>query len=38
MVCDACGNKLLIRGGYIGLGMCAPCVTGEADSIGEELD
>lgn len=32
MVCDA---PLLQVGGFAGSGMCGPCCTGEADTVGE---
>ena len=33
--CEVCGMPLLQRGGFAGLGMCGPCVTGDADTIDE---
>ena len=34
-VCEVCEAPLMSRGGYGGTGMCGPCTTGEADTIGE---
>ena len=36
--CSVCGNPLFAKGGYAGLGMCGPCVTGEADTLGDEVE
>jgi hypothetical protein len=34
--CIVCGKKFQLRGGYSGLDMCGPCVTGDASTIDEE--
>ncbi len=36
--CMVCDTPLLQRGGFAGSGMCGPCCTGEADTIGEVTD
>ena len=33
--CESCEQPLGIEGGMGGLGMCGPCVTGEAETIDE---
>ena len=33
--CEVCEAELMSPGGYGGTGMCGPCTTGEADTIGE---
>ena len=34
--CIVCGKVFRLRGGYSGLDMCGPCVTGESDTMDEE--
>ena len=35
--CDACGQKLGLRGGYVGTDLCGSCCTGEADTLEEKF-
>ena len=37
-MCDVCDEELLQEGGYAGSGMCGPCCTGDAGTIGEITD
>lgn len=36
--CSVCGTKLGKRGGYQKTGLCAPCCTGEAETINEKYE
>ena len=33
--CYVCGCKLANKDGYCGTGMCAPCCTGESETLDE---